>query len=358
MTFPAVGALARMPGRAQASLRTVIACLLTVALSMTLQIPNVALSASMVLFVSRRDVSATNTAAIALVAAASAGIGLTLLADLFTVELAPLRLAAMALLFCAGMYLSRVFVAGQLGFGLGFSLLITQATVDLFPSPEALVRGTLWTWVAIAIASMAVITVNLAQAAGRWRGTVADGGAGLHVAAATVQPARARCLFVADALTNPEYTWFALKTTAAAMLCYVIYTALAWPGIHTCVITCAVVAQASREQSIHKARLRIAGALVGGALALLATVFVVPHLESLGGLLLMVAPVAAASAWIAAGHERHAYFGLQIAFAFFLCVLHGYGPSTDVTVVRDRWVGIVLGIAVMSVVFPPDRRQK
>ena len=55
--------------------------------------------------------------------------------------------------------------------------------------------------------------------------------------------------------------------------------------------------------------------------------------------------------WIAMGSERTAYEGIQIAFAFYLAVLQGFGPSTDVTEVRDRLIGIVFGVVVMSLVF-------
>jgi multidrug resistance protein MdtO len=43
-----------------------------------------------------------------------------------------------------------------------------------------------------------------------------------------------------DAFSNPEYQRYALKTTAAAMLCYVIYAGVNWQGIHTAMITCYV----------------------------------------------------------------------------------------------------------------------
>jgi multidrug resistance protein MdtO len=77
-------------------------------------------------------------------------------------------------------------------------------------------------------------------------------------------------------------------------------------------------------------------------------------------MLLMMTPVVALSAWIACGPERTAYFGWQLAFAFFICTLHGIGPNYDITLVRDRIVGILIGIAVMGVVFHyiwPERAQ-
>ena len=43
--------------------------------------------------------------------------------------------------------------------------------------------------------------------------------------------------------------------------------------------------------------------------------------------------------------------GLQIALAFDLGVLTDYGPSTQIDPIRDRFIGIVLGILIISTVF-------
>jgi multidrug resistance protein MdtO len=42
---------------------------------------------------------------------------------------------------------------------------------------------------------------------------------------------------------------------------------------------------------------------------------------------------------------------MQIAFAFFLGVLQGYAPATDLTVLRDRVAGILLGNIVITIIF-------
>ena len=503
--------LAPFPGRGAATLRMTIACLVIVTISMALEIPQAYLSAFFVFFMSREDVVTTTMTGIALALALVVGFGVTILAYLITVDHPPLRLALMALIFCAAMYTTRVFVLGPIAFGIGIIVLISQQFVDLYPGPEVLVRSTLWTLVVMAFPIAVILVVNrvivpvrpaalLRQEAKLRLGFVIDAldrrlaglsveatmpfgrrvvgaarllgllklsangdsalksrlpayqalvgtlnriieaasmlgavrravdppqdrarmallrsalddlrrsldgdlssyrsplepeasasnGAGplalildemeRHVAeiatqlrqlptatsasAASGESGPPRHLFVSDALTNPVYLQFGLKVTLAAMLCYIAYTAVDWPGIHTCTITCVVVALSSAGATIHRASLRLLGALIGGGLAILATVFVVPHLESIGQLLLLILPVAALSGWVTSGSERISYCGVQMAMAFFYGVLEAYVPNTDVTHARDRLVGIVLGIAVMAVIFNyvwPERAEQ
>jgi len=153
-----------------------------------------------------------------------------------------------------------------------------------------------------------------------------------------------------DALTNPTYVQFALKTLLAVLVCYVFYTAVDWPGIHTIMLTCVIIALPSLGASVQKAWLRVGGALIGSGLALLMVVFVVPHLESIVGLLLMTLPVVAVGAWVTAGSERISYAGIQILFTFALALLGDFGPSTNLTEIRDRMVGILLGVAISTFV--------
>jgi uncharacterized membrane protein YccC len=51
------------------------------------------------------------------------------------------------------------------------------------------------------------------------------------------------------------------------------------------------------------------------------------------------------------GQRAFAYLGVQLAFTFYLATLQGFGPSADVTEFRDRFVGVVVGVIVMSLVF-------
>jgi multidrug resistance protein MdtO len=165
-----------------------------------------------------------------------------------------------------------------------------------------------------------------------------------------VEPAKAG-FFLTDAFTNPDHVYYALKTTAAAMLCYVIYLLLDWPGIHTCFITCYIVSLGTAAETIEKLTLRILGALIGAAFGLAAIVFLLPHLTSIGSLLIVVFVAGLASAWVAAGSPRISYVGYQIAFAFFLCVIQGPSPAFDLTIARDRIIGIMLGNVVAYLIF-------
>ena len=157
--------------------------------------------------------------------------------------------------------------------------------------------------------------------------------------------------FAPDTLTNRAYAQFAFKVTLAAMFCYVFYTAVDWPGIHTCMITCVIVALGSAGATIHKSALRLLGCAIGGTLALVAIVFIIPKMTSIASLMLLVAAVTAPAAWVAMGSERTAYLGVQLAFTFYLATLQGFAPSADLTEFRDRFVGIVFGVVVMAIVF-------
>ena len=137
----------------------------------------------------------------------------------------------------------------------------------------------------------------------------------------------------------------------AVMVSYTIYTLLDWPGMRTAIVTCFFVALSSLGETVHKLVLRLSGALIGGLLAGVCIVFVLPQLTDIGQLCLLIAAVSLGAAWIATSSELLSYAGLQIAFAFFLGVLQGYAPATDLTVLRDRIAGIFLGNVVITVIF-------
>ena len=157
--------------------------------------------------------------------------------------------------------------------------------------------------------------------------------------------------FLPDAFTNPAHVHYALKTTGAAMFCYIVYLQLDWPGIHTALITCFIVSLGTAAETVEKQALRFVGCGIGAAAGIAAIVFLMPNVTSIGALMGVVFLAALASGWIAAGGPRISYVGFQLAFAFFLSVVQGAAPAFDMTIARDRTIGILFGNLVVAIVF-------
>jgi multidrug resistance protein MdtO len=157
--------------------------------------------------------------------------------------------------------------------------------------------------------------------------------------------------FAADVFNNPDYIQYALKTTAAAMFCYFLYSLLDWPGIHTSFLTCYIVSLGTTAETVEKLTLRILGCLVGAAAGYGTMIFLIPYLTSITALVVVVFAGALASGYVAAGSPRISYAGFQIAFAFFLCVIQGPSPAFDLSTARDRVIGILIGNVVTYLVF-------
>ncbi len=172
---------------------------------------------------------------------------------------------------------------------------------------------------------------------------------GAAVARATTTEQAA--LFSMDKLVSPDTIHFAFKVSLAVMLSYAAESLLDWPAIHTCVVTCFFVSLGTLGESLHKAALRLAGALIGGALGIGTILLLMPVMTDLGDLLLALAAVTLLAGWVACGSERIGYAGWQIGIAYYLTVLQGYGPTLDMQTARDRVIGILLGNIIVLVVF-------
>jgi multidrug resistance protein MdtO len=165
------------------------------------------------------------------------------------------------------------------------------------------------------------------------------------------KPGEPSGFFRADAFSNPDHVDYALKTTAAAMFCYLLYSLLDWPGIHTCFITVYIVSLGTTAETVEKFTLRILGCLVGAAAGYAAIIFLVPSLTSIDQLMAVVFLGTLAAGYVAAGSPRISYAGFQVAFAFFLCVVQGPAPAFDLVTARDRVIGILIGNLVVYLVF-------
>ena len=158
-------------------------------------------------------------------------------------------------------------------------------------------------------------------------------------------------LLVPGALRQPETIAFALKLSLCATLCYLIYQAVAWPGISTAVTTVLITGLSTSGATKQRLVFRLAGSFIGGLiLALGATVFLFPYMDSITSLVLLTAAVALLSAWVAGG-RNFSYVGLQIAFSYYLVVFAGFSAPTELAPARDRLIGILLALVIMAFVF-------
>ncbi len=329
--------LSPFPGRATMTLRLVLGVVVVTIISMALQTPLTWISAYMVFFVTKENRVITTLTGVGLFLGATIGIAMSLFFYRYTFDYPELRIPGMAASVFAGMFFSRVFAIGPLAFAIGYVLAVTQSMAESVRNTDELVRGLLWLWVLIVFPVAITVIINQ---------TLSPTEPKPSASAKTK-----KSLFVPDAFTNSDHVRFGLKVALAAMSCYIMYMALDWPGIRTAFITCCFIALESTEATMRKARLRLAGCAIGGLLGFLAILYLVPCMETIVSLVLLTAAGAALAGWVAAGSPRIAYAGLQIALAFFMCIFQGFAPDTHFATIRNRVVGIVLGILVSAVVF-------
>src|SRR5260370_15642772 len=201
--------LASTPDRARRTAIMVGAAVLCVIISMTLQVPELSVTAYMPFFVSKESKHLTKLTGLLGLIGATIGIGITLLLYKFTYSHPELRIPGMAIALFLGMWLSRVFVLGPLGFIIGFVVAVSQSVGEEIPSPELLVRGLLWLWVAIVYGAAVTCVLNLLF--------LPDG------AGSAAHSPKPQSFFVSDAFTNPTHVHFLLTITFTAMICSIFY---------------------------------------------------------------------------------------------------------------------------------------
>jgi multidrug resistance protein MdtO len=164
-------------------------------------------------------------------------------------------------------------------------------------------------------------------------------------------PSKKVSVFVPGAIEDPNNVAFSLKVSLCATLCYILYHAIDWPGISTSAITVMVVALTTTGAIKQRFTLRFLGATIGGLILGLGTIALLfPGMDSITSLVVLVGAITFIAAWTSGG-PRFNYLGLQIAFAFYLVTLEGFGPATELAPARDRVAGIFLALLVMWFVF-------
>ena len=283
----------------------VAGAVLCVIISMALQVPELDLSAYMIFFISQETKLKTTVVGVLGIIGVTIAIIVSLLLYKFTYGHPELRIPGMAIALFLGMWLSRALVIGPLGFIIGFVVAYSQSIGEQIPSPELVVRAALWVWVAVAYGAALIVVLTLLF--------LPDS------AEAAEHRTKPTGLFKPDAFTNPAHVHFALKVTFAAMFCYLVYQGIDWSGIHTAFITCTFIALESTGATLHKGVLRMGGCIIGGALALLTIVFLMPHMVTIASLVVVVACASAIAGWVATGNEMISYAGLQIVLVMVAC---------------------------------------
>jgi multidrug resistance protein MdtO len=171
--------------------------------------------------------------------------------------------------------------------------------------------------------------------------------------------------FAPDMWSNPDYWDFSLRISICSTLCYIIYSALDWPGISTAVLTVLIVGLNTSGAMSQKLIFRFIGAALGCiVLGLGSIVFLFPHMDSIASLIFVVAGVNFAASWLARS-PHIAYIGMQIIFSFYLITFEGFSALASMTPARDRMLGIALALLVVWIAFleiapvrTPDEMRK
>ena len=161
-----------------------------------------------------------------------------------------------------------------------------------------------------------------------------------------------RHIFVADAFSNPAHVQFALRGTLAAMVCYITYTALDWPGLSTSVLSCFITALSTIGSSRQKQVLRLSGAAIGGFIfGMGAQVFVLPYLDGIAG---FICAVCRGDSDIRVDFNRvgKAFLSWRAACPRFLCDQPAGVYHSDFALYRPRpCLRVLLGLVSMGLFF-------
>jgi len=163
-------------------------------------------------------------------------------------------------------------------------------------------------------------------------------------------PAKKVPFTIPGGFTNPANVAFGLKLSLCATICYILYHAIDYPGISTCVITVFITGLSTTGAIKQKFLFRLLGSMLGGLMGLGAAVFLFPNMDSITSLAVLIAAIAFIAGWIAQG-RRFSYVGMQIAFSFYLVAFEGSSAPTQLAPPRDRLIGILMALVVMWIIF-------
>ncbi|WOD14865.1 FUSC family protein [Paraburkholderia kirstenboschensis] len=152
--------LAPFLGRLNVMLRCMLTSAIVIIGSMTLEVPELALSLLVVFYVTQSNVVLTRLVDAMFIVGSTLAIGLSILLLKFTFDYPLLRIVAASLLFFGSVYLIRVLKIGVVFFIVAIVVIYVQSFVDRTDQADVLIRAVLWVWVAVNYPIALTLVVN------------------------------------------------------------------------------------------------------------------------------------------------------------------------------------------------------
>ena len=149
---------------------------------------------------------------------------------------------------------------------------------------------------------------------------------------------------------DPAVVRYCLKVGLCTVVGYIIGLITQRPDLFIILVTVITTATPTYGATLNKMYLRIAGAIIGGAVSLLAIIIVSPNFDTLPAYMLAAFAVFYPFAYSSLGNARMSYAGKQMGVIFSL-VFVGLSPSVDIYEPLWRIWGVLLGDFVVAMVF-------
>ncbi len=144
-----------------ATCRIVVACVVVLVLCMTLRVPEAHLAVWVVFKIALEESGETLLTGIVALVAITVALVLALVLLFIAMDQPWLRFCLIGVMAAVALFLRRTFVIGTFGFVLGLVSTIVLTVPDFVPSPELIVRATLWIWPVFALGIAGAVGANL-----------------------------------------------------------------------------------------------------------------------------------------------------------------------------------------------------
>ncbi len=149
---------------------------------------------------------------------------------------------------------------------------------------------------------------------------------------------------------DPALVRYCLKVGLCTVVGYLIGLITQRPDLFIILMTVITTATPTYGATVQKMYLRIAGAIIGGAVSLLAIIIVSPNFDTLPAYMLAAFAVFYPFAYSSLGNARTSYAGKQMGIIFSL-VFVGLSPAVNIYEPLWRIWGVLLGDFVVATVF-------